>query len=75
MLVRGMRLSLMLHPGSACPSVSGIEVEAGRAGPALLALRFRVAGRIADLRLPPARPPERVDGLWRHSCFEAFVRG
>lgn len=32
-----------------------------------------MSGRIADLNLPPIETGGRADGLWRHSCFEAFV--
>lgn len=52
--------------------MQGIEVEVERSGD-LLRLDYRVSGRIGGLRLPPAGPPERRDGLWRHSCFEAFL--
>ena len=33
-----------------------------------------VAGKISDLVLPPVTAPARVDELWRHTCFEAFIR-
>ncbi len=35
---------------------------------------FTVSGRIGDICWPGAAAPERRDGLWRHTCFEAFVR-
>jgi hypothetical protein len=25
------------------------------------------------LRIPPPRPPAKADGLWQHTCFEAFI--
>ncbi len=27
-----------------------------------------------DIRLPPITESARVDGLWRHTCLEAFIR-
>ena len=51
-----------------------IDVEAARPRPGSLVLRYVVTGRMADLRLPPVAAPARADGLWRHTCFEAFVR-
>jgi hypothetical protein len=33
-----------------------------------------VSGRIGGLRLPPVVARVRADELWRHTCFEAFVR-
>lgn len=68
-----MRRTLILHPDSPCAAVDRIEVEATRPRPAALALTYFVTGRTGDLRLPPASAPERADGLWQHTCFEAFV--
>jgi hypothetical protein len=39
-----------------------------------LLLDFRVTGAIGRLRIPQATMPQRVDGLWQHCCFEAFLR-
>lgn len=55
-------------------AATGIDVAVARARPGGLALRYVVSGRIADLRMPAAAEPARADGLWRHTCFEAFVR-
>jgi hypothetical protein len=30
---------------------------------------------MARLRIPSPQPVTRADGLWRHCCFEAFIRG
>ncbi len=68
-----MRLSLQPHPGHPAPAIR-IAAEARRAANGRLALRYRITGAVADLRLPPPAPPGRADGLWQHSCFEAFVR-
>jgi hypothetical protein len=35
---------------------------------------YLVTGRISDLRIPPAVAATRTDELWRHTCFEAFIR-
>jgi len=68
-----MRQTLRLHPDSSCAAVQGVEVEVVRSGP-FLALRYLVLGVTPDLVLPPPAGPLRTDGLWRHTCFEAFVR-
>lgn len=34
---------------------------------------FRLAGPIDHLRIPPPIAPARRDGLWQHTCFEAFI--
>jgi len=55
-------------------AVTGIDVVASRPGTGNLLLRYFVTGNPADLRMPSATLPARADELWRHSCFEAFVR-
>lgn len=67
-------MRLILHSDSRCDAVTAIEVEAERSPAGLLALRYVVRGEISELALPPPRPSARADELWRHTCFEAFVR-
>jgi hypothetical protein len=69
-----MRRALTLHPDSRCVAATQIDVEITRSHSAELVLCYAVTGKIADLRLPPATSPERADELWRHTCFEAFMR-
>ena len=38
-----------------------------------LRLSYRLQGDIADLRIPAPQQPEQADGLWQHTCCEAFV--
>jgi hypothetical protein len=70
----GMRISLNLHPGSRCAAVTDIGVEAVRPSPGSLVLRYVATGDMAGLRLPTVAEPVSAHGLWRHTCFEAFVR-
>jgi hypothetical protein len=37
-------------------------------------LRYRLEGDLAALALPPPMPSAHTDGLWRHTCLEAFVQ-
>ena len=69
-----MRSILQPHPAAAYEAVRALEVEALRTGPVRLTLRYRVEGRVADLLIPPPAPPARTDELWRHTCFEAFLK-
>ena len=68
------RLVLAPHPASPPASVSGIEVEVERPRAGQLRLRYTVLGDIGRLRLPSPAAPARTDELWKHTCFEAFVR-
>jgi hypothetical protein len=38
-------------------------------------LDYRLEADPAALRLPAAQPRQAMDGLWRHSCCEAFLLG
>ncbi|HUO91273.1 MAG TPA: DOMON-like domain-containing protein [Rhizomicrobium sp.] len=65
---------LKLHPDCRCDAVREIAVEATRPEPAALRLRYRVSGAVAGLLVPAPASPSRTDGLWQHTCFEAFLR-
>lgn len=69
-----MRCALILHPHSRSSAVTGIAVKATRPRAGALHLRYVVRGAMGGLRLPPAAAPARADGLWQHTCFEAFLR-
>jgi hypothetical protein len=69
-----MRLALKIHPHSISAAVTGIEVDVTRPRSGFLALVYVVTGKIDDLRIASRTEPARADELWKHSCFEAFVR-
>ena len=69
-----MRQALILHPDSLCLAATQIDVEVARPRADRLVLSYVVTGKIGDLRMPPVMASARGDELWRHTCFEAFVR-
>lgn len=69
-----MRQALKLHPDSHCAAGTQIEVAITRPRPSTLVLHYFMTGEMAALRLAPASAPTRGKELWRHTCFEAFVR-
>jgi hypothetical protein len=69
-----MRQALRLHPDSLCFTATHIAVEVARPRAGSLVFSYFVTGKISDLRLPPVTAAARTDELWRHTCFEAFVR-
>jgi|SRR5579871_3186245 len=66
--------ALDLHSDSRCAAASRIEAEITRESASRLILDYRLSGRIADLAIPPLARPQRTDDLWRHTCFEAFIK-
>jgi hypothetical protein len=69
------RLRLTRHPAAppGAPAIA-IDVTIARPDAKILALTYEVSSRVGDLVIPSPAPPARSDGLWRHTCFEAFVR-
>lgn len=53
--------------------VTEIAVQVTRFADGELCLRYELVGQVESLRLPEPRSPVRADGLWRHTCFEAFI--
>lgn len=66
---------LLPHPAIPDDAIRRIGVAIGAAASAGdLRICFRVEGDMSRLRLPGEQPALRTDGLWQHSCFEAFLR-
>lgn len=64
---------LLCHPAALCPAVARIEVGISPSPAGGLSLAYRLTGRLAELAIPAPQPAAPADGLWEHSCFEAFV--
>lgn len=67
------RVRLLPHPSTPCPAVTGLHVRVATQSGGGVALTYTLVGNPAALSIPAPARPERVDGLWRHTCFEAFV--
>lgn len=71
------RHPLLPHPlaegGAFQGVVEELTVEVSWAGNRRLKLVYSLVGDLYALRLPEIRTPMRTDGLWRHTCFEAFI--
>ncbi len=61
------------HAATPCEAVRSIEVKVTTKGGGELELAYAVEGAPTRVRLPGPAAPRRVDGLWRHTCFEAFI--
>ncbi len=69
-----MHRVLAPHPGSHSKTVERIEVDVVRSAAGRLELRYVVTGLIDDVIWPKAAEPNRADELWKHTCFEVFIR-
>lgn len=68
-----MRLTLKPHPDTPCEAVREIAVDVAREGMAL-SLKFDLSGDVEAIAFPERRNAARADELWRHTCFEAFLK-
>lgn len=68
-----MRLALFPHPATPA-DIAAITVDIVRPRAQCLTLHYRVTGGATALRLPQPVVATRTDGLWQHTCFEAFMR-
>ena len=69
-----MLVSLTPHPDTPSTAVDRIEVEVERVGEGVLRLEYRVHGDLERLKAPDMTLAGRADELWKHTCFEAFIR-
>lgn len=65
-------IALRPHP-STPESAWTVSALAERTAANELRLRYRIAGALDDLRVPPLGAPRWGDRLWEHTCVEAFV--
>lgn len=68
-----MSLTLKPHPDSRAGAVRRLTADVKRTAVGL-SLRYEIEGYTAGLALPELSNPSRADELWKHTCFEAFVR-
>jgi hypothetical protein len=66
-------LALACHPEKPSRSVRTIQARVSLARDGGIAVTYSLEGQISRLCLPAQSPPSRVDGLWQHTCFEAFI--
>jgi hypothetical protein len=66
-------LQLTCHPLIGCQAVHKVTVALGWPQDGVLALTYTLTGDCTRMCIPPLQPQAQVDGLWQHTCFEAFI--
>ena len=69
-----MPVDLVCHPDTPCRAVTRITASVERAGQDMLAFRYRAEGDMSRVAIPPVARSEFRDELWKHTCFEAFLK-
>jgi hypothetical protein len=66
-------LALVCHPETPSAALHGIDVLLRVAPGETLTLLFALGCDLSGLRIPETGSSRRADGLWRKTCFEAFL--
>ncbi|TLZ26571.1 MAG: DOMON-like domain-containing protein [Gammaproteobacteria bacterium] len=64
---------LVAHPDTPREPVSGIAVEVSLPAATTLLCSYSLHGEVGRVLLSGPGDGHRTDGLWRHTCFEAFI--
>ena len=65
-------LQIELHPFDQLPRSYSFQIEIKILSQKLV-LKYKLSGDLQELHLPTlSQKPERLDFLWKHTCFEAF---
>lgn len=63
---------LVPHPATPVPAVRSLDTSI-EFRPGHIVFRYCLRGDMIRLRVPAQRDSARIDNLWEHTCFEAFV--
>jgi hypothetical protein len=65
--------ALVGHPSTPSEAIRRIDaqVQVGESG--VVSFRYVLRAELARVRIPPLASAGRADGLWKHTCFEAFI--
>lgn len=66
-------VTLVGYPAPRSDAMRGIDIRVRREPPDILAFQYVLRAEMPHIRVPPSRPAARTDGLWKHTCFEAFI--
>ena len=65
--------TLVCHPDKLCTATESLSAGFGWLPEGHLKLCYELTGDLTQLRIPAPQPAGAVDGLWEHTCFEAFI--
>src|SRR4051812_28943016 len=72
--MRKRSFTLQAHSTTPAQSVETLSVTIEHSSERELRIIYVLRGDVQQIEIPSSAAPERTDGLWRHTCFEAFLR-
>jgi hypothetical protein len=64
---------LTAHSSSPSDAIHEFEVRIEATPTGALRFAYSLRAEMSRLRIPSQVQPDRADGLWKHTCFEAFI--
>jgi hypothetical protein len=65
--------TLACYPTTLSGAVRGVDIRLALEPSGSLTFRYVLRADMLHVRIPPTASPARADGLWAHTCFEAFI--
>ena len=65
--------NLTCHISTHNAAVRSMRVEVASRPQGALYLSYELTGDLAQIHIPAPQPAIATDGLWQHTCFEAFI--
>ena len=69
-----MNATLTPHPQARGTAATIIRVDMSRQPDGTFVVSYVLEGDVERIRIPEPREPRCADDLWRHTCFEAFLK-
>lgn len=64
---------LICHPGAVAVAVQNLRVDLDVLPQGHLHFHYELTADLSQIRIPAPLLPRMTDGLWKHTCFEAFI--
>jgi hypothetical protein len=68
------QISLSAHPTTQCDSVHCLDVVVSSQSSGFVTLTYTLRAEVSRIRVGAQGVPGPADGLWKHTCFEAFLQ-
>jgi hypothetical protein len=68
------QIFLSAHPTTQCDAIQRLDVRLSFQSPRVITLSYTLRADMSRVRVGPEVAPGPGDGLWKHTCFEAFLQ-
>jgi len=68
------QVTLVAHPSTHSDAIESLDVQLSVPSLGLLTLCYSLRADMSRIRVGQGGVPGPADGLWKHTCFEAFVQ-